>query len=1006
MMLRNAPARIRATAISFFFILAVAAYSQIRATSRLSGLLLDPSGASVQNQLVVIRSVETGQAHQVRTASDGFYEFVELVPGEYEIQTSVEGFSPLKVTHIELTVGQQARVDLQLQLAAQRQEATVVAEAQVSEPGRTELSDVIEPRRIAGLPINGRQYLDLVLLTPNVDPGRTTISNPATPGEPNQVNLSFSGLHESTNLVLVDGANDMNRMFGRARSTPSQEAVLEFRVLTDAFEPALGPAAAGVVSIVTKSGGNELHGSLYEYFRNNALDARNILAPAGFDELRQNQFGGTAGGAVVRNRLFWFANYEGQRHRESPSYSTVLLNNLAAINRQLVSFGLAPEQLGGKVRNLDYDEALLRADYQASPRNQISTNYRYRGDRDTNLGAATNQLSAPSNFRDADLGDHAGTVNWNATLSANTLSQATLQFAHHAFGFPSVTNEPHLSIANTLDIGRHFNAIDGFNESRFEIAEGLTWVRGAHTIRAGGDFSRTGDDFFYDPFDPAYAVFPNLNGFLGIAPFPGPFAVTFGFTVLPNGTHPNAPAGFTSLPGMTAFAQHIRPQTSQTHYGLFAQDQWRVTPRLTVNYGLRWDVDRMPPQFFDTYYKAVQPRIGLAYNMLRNRATFRAGAGYYQSEAYAVVYLMAMVAGQDSAFGIPQPGYGVYSNTLHSPFYTNPATATQQLLSFLHTGVYPTLDPANFSPAQQFVSTVKRYNHGGPYDYQWNAQLDFQLGQDSVLSFRYLGLRGLFLPSSYAGNVAPTNLTLPNGMADYAITPGSTIARTIDPLISPLSLFFDSTGQSTYQAGIVTYNRRFAKYYSLAANYTWSHTIDNTADPSLNGYPQDAYRRYLDRGNSKQDVPQRFVATAIAEGPAGTWLRDFRLALIGTAQSGSFYTIYAGSDVNHDGNANTDRVGLIGRDTYRGDRLVNLDVRLSRDFRLRENLRAQVIGEAFNVFNSLNVIDVNSVYGAASFIGAVPQQYGQAVAAPLASFGSIRATSPPRQIQFALRLQF
>ncbi|MBZ5602293.1 MAG: TonB-dependent receptor [Acidobacteriia bacterium] len=1001
----NTAVRLRATAILILVLIAAAAHAQIRATSQLFGLLLDPSGASVQNQVVTIRSLGTDQLRSVHTGSDGFFSFAELLPGQYEVKTEVDGFSPLDVTGVELTVGQQARLDLHLQLATQREQETVVAQVQVSEPTRTELSEVIDPRHIEGLPINGRQYLDLVLLTPNVDPGRTTISNPATPGEPNQVNLSFSGLHESTNMVMVDGANNMNRVFGRSRATPSQEAVLEFRVLTDAFESAYGPAAAGVVTIVTKSGSNDLHGSLYEYFRNNALDARNILAPPGFDELRQNQFGGTAGGAIVKNRLFWFGNYEGQRHRESPSYSTVLLNNLPAINRQLTAFGLAPEALAGQIRDLDYDQAFVRADYQADTRNQLNATYRYRDDRDANLGAATNQLSAPSNFRDATLADHSGTANWMAAISPNVLNQATLQFAHHAFNFPSVTNEPHLSIANTLDMGRHFNAIDGFNESRFEIAEGITWIRGAHTFRAGGNITRTGDDFFYDPFDPAYAVFPNLNAFLGVAPFNGPFAVTFGFTVLPDGTHPSDPKGFTSLPGMTAFEQQIRPQTSQTHYGVFAQDQWRITPKLTLNYGVRWDVDRMPAQFFDPYYKAVQPRAGLAYS-LNKRMTLRAGAGYYQSEAYSVVYMMAMVAGQDASFGFPQPGYGVYSNTLHSPFYTNPAVATQQLLSFLQTGVYPTLNPANFAPAQQFVSTVKKYNHGGPYDYQWNAQIDTELAADTVLSIRYLGLRGLELPSSYGGNVAPTNLTLANGMADYAIAPGSTVARTIDPLISPLSLFFDATGQSSYNAAVVSLARRFAKHYSLSANYTWSHTIDNTADPSLNGFPQDPYRRYLDRGNSKQDVPQRFVATAVMEGPSHGWLRDFRLAIIGTAQSGAFYTIYAGSDVNHDGNANTDRVGTIGRDTYRGDRLVNVDARLSRNFRLRENVSAQVIAEAFNVFNSLNVIDVNTVYGAASFIGAVPQQYGDGAAAPFASFGSIRATSPPRQIQFAFRLRF
>ena len=186
------------------------------------------------------------------------------------------------------------------------------------EPTRTELSQVVAEREIEDLPINGRQFLDFVLLTPNVYTGRTNISNPSSPGEPQQVDLSFAGLHESTSMILVDGANNMNRVFGRSRSTPSRGSRAGVSVLNDNYAASLGPADGGVVNIVTKSGTNDLHGSLYEYFRNNAMDARNILAPPGFDELRQNQFGATLGGKLIADRLFYFVNYEGQRREESP----------------------------------------------------------------------------------------------------------------------------------------------------------------------------------------------------------------------------------------------------------------------------------------------------------------------------------------------------------------------------------------------------------------------------------------------------------------------------------------------------------------------------------------------------------------------------------------------------------------------------------------------------------------------------------------------------------------
>jgi hypothetical protein len=981
--------------------------AQIGATAQLSGIVTDPSGKVIAEQSLSVRNLESGQVRTVRTSADGQYQVLDLPPGLYEIVAEAPGLAPIRIP-VELTVNQQATLNLRFRLAMQKEETTVTAAALVVEPTRTELSQVIDERAIDELPINGRQFLDFVLLTPNVTSGRTNISNPSSPGEPQQVDLSFAGLHESTSMILVDGANNMNRVFGRSRSAPSQEAVREFRVLNDTYSANIGPATGGAVSIVTKSGTNEQHGSMYEYFRNNAMDARNILAPAGFDQLRQNQFGATLGGKIITDHLFYFLNYEGQRRQESPFYSTILLNNLAAINRAKQSLGLAPEVLAGKLRETNYDETLARVDYAVAERAQMSLSHRFRQDRERNLPAATNQLSAPSNFRDAHIDDHAVVWNITSAFSARLLNQGLLQFAHRSFDFPSVSYEPHLQIANTLDLGRHFNAINGDQETRVEIGDNLSYVWRTHTISLGGGFSYDHISFFYDPFDPAYTVFPNLNAFLGIAPFPGPFAVVFGFTIAPDGTRPPAPAGFTAPANLPAFNQQTHPDNAANSYALYAQDQWRPARKLTINYGLRWDVDRMPSRFFEAYYKSFQPRVGAAYSLLSDRLVLRAGAGKYQGQAYSVPYLIAMVAGQDSAFGLVRANenYSVSTGTLHSPFYSNPAVATPTLLQFLKTGVYPVLNNNNFSPAQQFISTIQRFNHGGPFSYQWNGQMDFQIDRSTTLSVSYLGLKGLFLPSAIGGNVAPTSLTLANGKADYAISPGSTVARTLNPLVSPLSFFYDARAQSTYHAGTLSLVKRFQRHYSVTANYTWSHTIDSGGDPSLNGTPEDPYRRYLEKANSKQDIPQRFVLLVAAEAPDHGWLRNFRISAIASAQTAGFYSVFAGSDVNHDGNANTDRVGLLGRNTYRGDALTNVDLRVARLFRLREKLSAEFIAEAFNIANTLNVTDINTVYGGASLIGATPGHFGDGAAAPLPSFGSIRATSPPRQLQLALRLKF
>ncbi len=307
-------------------------------------------------------------------------------------------------------------------------------------------------------------------------------------------------------------------------------------------------------------------------------------------------------------------------------------------------------------------------------------------------------------------------------------------------------------------------------------------------------------------------------------------------------------------------------------------------------------------------------------------------------------------------------------------------------MQFLKTGVYPALNNSNFSPAQQFISTIQRFNHGGPFSYQWNAQVDFEISPSTTLSVNYLGLKGLFLPSAIGGNVAPTNLTLANGKADYAIAPGSTVARTLNPLVSPLSFFYDARAQSSYHSGTVSLAKRFSGHYSIVANYTWSHTIDSGGDPSLNGTPEDPYRRYLEKANSKQDVPQRFVAAVTAEAPRTPGCANFRFALIASAQAAGFYSVFAGTDVNHDGNANTDRVALLGRNTYRGDPLFNLDIRAARVFRFTEKLDAEFVAEAFNLTNTLNVTDINTVYGSPNFIGAVPQHFGDGAAGPAREF--------------------
>ena len=971
------------------------------ATAQLSGTVTDSNGAAIINAGVRARHRATGFTRTALTADMG-YILTNLPAGAYEVTVEAQGFARLQDPSVELTVGQQATLNLKLKVAIAAEVMTVDQSASVIETTRTELSQAIEERRIQNLPINGRQLLEFVLLTPNAVSGRSDLGDQVRPGEPDQISTSFAGLNESASLITVDGANNMNRFFQRPRSAPSQEAVREFRVRTTGYSAEYGMAAGAVVNIATKSG-DHLRGSIYYFLRNAALDARNILAPQGFDELKQNQFGGTLGGPIVKQRLFLFGNYEGQRREESPFYSTVLLANLGAINAVKKSLGLSSEVLEGKLRKTNYDSVILRSDYQVRASDQLSFIYRFRNDRDTNLGSSSEQLSAPSNFRNADIQDNALVADWTSTHGTAFVNQGLFQYARHSFDFPSISFEPSFRVGSTLNLGRSASQPDMTRETMLEFADTVTYMRRAHTMKFGGSINYTRDFLLFDAMDPAFVIFANLGDFLARR------AVVFSYRAGPDGTRPPAPANFDrpANQGVAIFDQTSRASGSQAYFAFFAQDQWRATAKLTLNYGVRWDVDHLPEDASETYYKAFQPRLGFAYSMLADRVVLRMGAGVYQGVSDLGRTLFPRILGQNPAFGPVRPEeYNSYPGALLTLQLEGPASAIPAFLNFIHTGVYPALVGPDLLPARNFFLTANRKNPRALYTYQWNTQVDLGLTKDMVLSISYVGVRGLNGQMSYLLNVAPAAFKLSNGKNNYAIAPGVPAPRLLNQRVSAFALFFDQDGQSTYHGGTLSIIKRFSQQYSFTANYTWSKAIDNVGNGTISDASEDPYRRDLERTRSKQDVPHRFVASFTAEGPERTWLRDFRFSFVGNISSPQYYTLYAGSDVNNDGNSLSDRVGTVGRSTYRGDQSVNFDVRLSRQFRMSDRVRLEAVAEAFNLFNTLNVTDINTTYGAPDFTGAEPRRFGDKVAAPSPEFAAIRAIAPPRQIQFALRLNF
>src|SRR5436853_43441 len=393
---------------------AVTAFSQSTAAlAQLNGTVQDEKGAVISKATITLREMDTNRAYSATSTDAGLYVIPNVAPGRYELKVASSGFTNYTQTGIALTVCQTATVNVALKVAGVAGELTVTGEGPAIEPTRTEISQVVDRKQIESLPISGRLFTDFALLTPGVATGRTSLQSTFTEFEVTRV--SFGGMRDLSNIVTVDGADNINTVTASQRATPSQEAVSEFRVVNNSFGAEYGRALGGIVNIVTKSGTNELHGSVYEYFQNNATNAKSILTQPGFDILRQNQFGATLGGPISKDRTFFFMNYEGQRRGQSPTYPGLLVNNLAAINALKASLGIAPENLG-VLKTADVDNGFIKLDHQFNDANRLSVRYLIQDATNLNMLVGDTLdgggVGAPSSARNGLLRDQslAGTL--------------------------------------------------------------------------------------------------------------------------------------------------------------------------------------------------------------------------------------------------------------------------------------------------------------------------------------------------------------------------------------------------------------------------------------------------------------------------------------------------------------------------------------------------------------------------------------------------------------------
>ncbi len=1039
---------------STFAVLAVAiilgaaqpAFSQVTAAqAQLNGTIKDQSGGVIGKAAVTLKNEDTNHVYATTTNSDGYYILANVPPGNYELSAEFTGFAKSVQKDVVLRVAQVATIDISLRLAVATEVVEVKTEAPVIEPTRTEVSQVVATEQIQALPISGRLFTDFALLSPGVTTGRISLQSTFT--DPTTTRISFGGQRDLSNSVTVDGADNINSATGSQRATPSQEAVSEFRVVNNSFGAEYGRALGGIVNIVTKSGTNDLHGSVYDYFQNNALNAKSILTQPGFDILRQNQFGATLGGPLRKDRTFFFMNYEGQRRGQSPTYPALLVNNLAAINAVKASLGIAPENLG-VLKTADVDNGFIKLDHQFNDANRLSLRYSIQDANNLNMLVGDTLdgggVGAPSSARNGLLRDQSLAGTLTTQFSNTKVNSLLVQWARRNYGFPGVTGQPNLDVPNLLLLGHNFGAFDRYNESRVQVSDTFSMISGNHFAKFGVDTNYIRNFVIWPGFTPARVIFPSLGDLLasgksnwGAAPCPPPLvgltapclaAFFWGAPIGPGPFNPNAASPSVPTTWQNAFlpsqAQNFNVNLNHSYYGFFAQDQWKLNHKLTLNYGLRYDFETGLGFFINGDYKNFQPRVGLAYAP-DSKTVIRAGYGIF-TDRYNLTFFFVpapqrppVIAGLplvrnqqtgtwllNSLFlptpcvlaGCPPPGPALPPGTVPPPLLTS---AFENLIN---SGSFP-----NNSLFAQGGTAVDR-NLRSPYSEQTSLEIDREIVKGLTVSAGYLFVAGHHLVRPIDLNVGPpigqetgTNKLLYN----FAIRdPNIPAPPGGSPGTNGIFYFTDSSGNSVYHGMTLQFIEKAGKYFQLNANYTWSHTLDDGTFVTFVSTPQSNAQRNLERANSNQDARHRFVANFVADAPQQTFLRNFELSSIITVQSARPFTLFVGFDANNDGNPVTDRVGSSSRNTYRGDNLQTVDLRLSRAIHLGEHHKLNLSVDAFNLFNRVNVDEVFSVYGAPDFIGAAPRHFGDGVFGPSGAVGVPRTTFNPRQLQFAAKFTF
>ncbi|MGA2419472.1 MAG: carboxypeptidase regulatory-like domain-containing protein [Candidatus Acidiferrum sp.] len=1104
----------------FLLLLSPAAKAQgVGASGQIKGTVYDPSGSVIPGATVEAVDTAKGTHYTATSDSSGQFEFPSLPPSTYELTTRHAGLQTQIQKGLLLSVGQTAFVDFHLALAGATASVEVSAEQIPIETTRGSQANTLSQRYIEDLPINRRDYLTFTLLLPGVSNSSQSADNADfRPKQTPQSGLSFYGSNGRGNSVTVDGG-EFNDDAGGVRLNLSQEAVQEFQVNRSNYTAELGGAAGASINIVSKSGTNEVHGSLFGLFRNDALDDRDhfalqpAVAPGDLfttnpeatattlkNSLNRQQFGGNIGLPIQKDRTFLFLAYEGLRSdaqdsvplltntsvfdstpqqnaviaglaAESPTTQVPCLSTTATVSAPTCAFILnnclnitaapslcqtnaATQALNPYIINqaetggglfpfpIRQNQFSARLDHRFGEQDQAF--FRYTFNHLTESDPDLQALTAFSRGTSELAWDNTAQASWFHTFSSSTQNEALVQYNIYQFNVD--TNDPGgpgIDVQGFGFFGRSIFLPSHTRAGRFEVADNFSFVRGRHTIKFGGSELVRGNDTISQTFFPGRFEFLELPGIVLSPCLQVPVACGVTGASVPS-TVPLTALQTVSLGAPGFYEQGFgNPQYRQTRpfTAFYLQDTWQIRPNLTLNYGLRYELDDQYGPLH-TPKKNFAPRVSLAWDPFGDHKTVvRAGYGIFYSQIYAQIPGVVNVLGNNNdkriiantlvkltgVPGAPADNSAAIFQTFFGEGLINCGTPPPgQYACITQADLAPFVPVSNTGPLPPgTVLFAGEPGYQSPTSQQASLGIEREFAGGLTISANYIWVHTTHLPVAIDTNLLPGapfdtgDSGLPgNGFSfqdwgNPACGSGANLSPNcfVDTTGTILqNNVYSSIGSAVYNGGILEVKKRFANHFTLLANYTYSKALDDVTDFNSDYSPFDAADLKADRGLSDFDERHKVTIAGVFASP---WEKSrvfggFELAPIFSYNSGHPFNLLAGADTNSDGHFTNDRPGGAPRNSGLGPDFTDFDLRLSRAFKVAEKASLQFTAEAFNLANHTNYSSVNNVVGP-DFLGPNP-------ANPFAVHGSANlfpnqplaftAAFPARQIQLGVRLTF